>query len=196
MSSSLCVKKQGEMPADNGESCLETVVTIQDVAALGVTSERTLQRLVKEGTLQLAKNKRGQFLRGRFILGQVIPRYCENLRDSLAEEPSKAEFHRERAAKMKLERQITEMDVAERRGELLRKNDLQFELEMMVSNIRDAMRSIPSRTMFRICHQKDPRVCNQILSEEIDAVLHRVADGEIWNVERLRKATRKFLRDE
>jgi phage terminase Nu1 subunit (DNA packaging protein) len=185
------------MPSDNGQSCLETIVNLADLSTMLVISERTLQRLVKQHVIPLAKNERGQMLRGKFVLGVAVSHYLEFLRDSLmTDDPAKSEYHRERAAKMKAERAITELDLQERQGQMVRISDIEFELSQTLSNIRDAFRSLPSRLMHELCHQKDPRTTNQILTDAIDATLHRVADGEVFDIKRLKRETREYLRSQ
>jgi phage terminase Nu1 subunit (DNA packaging protein) len=136
------------MPVDNGESCLKKIITLADLSALVVVSERTIQRLVKEGVIPLAKNKRGQPMRGKFTLGIAVPHFIENLRDTLvADDPAKAEFDRERAAKMKIERMNAEIDLQEKRGSMVKVCDIEFEIHQTIRNVRDGVRAVPSRIM-------------------------------------------------
>jgi len=71
------------MARKDGESVLRKVVTLSDVAALTVQSERSIQRLVKSGVIRLAKDRQRRQLKGRFVLGDCIPRICEHLRDQM-----------------------------------------------------------------------------------------------------------------
>lgn len=182
------------MAADNGDSCLRKIITLADLSVLVVVSERTIQRLVKEGVIPLAKNKLGQPMRGKFVLGEAVPHFVEHLRDTLAaDDPAKAEYHRERARKMKLDADNCAMDLEVKKGELLRKSDIEFELTQVIRNVRDAFRALPSRLMYELSHQADPRMTNQILTEAIDGLLHRVADGEVFDLKRLRSESRDYL---
>jgi phage terminase Nu1 subunit (DNA packaging protein) len=192
-----CGKKQGGMAANNGDSCLRKIITLADLSALVVVSERTIQRLAKEGVIPLAKNKRGQPMRGKFVLGEAVPRFIENLRDRFVEtDPTKAAFNHDRARKMKIEADSAQMDLEEKRGVLVRVSDVEFEIHQTIRNVRDGVRAVPSRIMHSLVGLKDPREANKIVAEAIDATSHRVADGEIIDVKRWRKENSAYLREQ
>src|SRR5438552_2442910 len=124
----LC-KKEGEMPSDNGDCCLRKIITIQDLSALVVLSDRQLQRMVRDGVIPLAKNKHGQPMRGKFVLGEAVPHFVENLRDSLVTaDPSKVAFNHDRARKMKIEADSAQLDFEEKKGAMVRVSDIEFEI--------------------------------------------------------------------
>jgi hypothetical protein len=86
------------MARKDGESVLRKVVTLSDVAALTVQSERSIQRLVKSGVIRLAKDRQRRQLKGRFVLGDCIPRICKHLRDQMtAADPNAAAYAEARA---------------------------------------------------------------------------------------------------
>jgi phage terminase Nu1 subunit (DNA packaging protein) len=185
------------MESKNGNSCLETVITIADLSALTVVSERQLQRMVKDGVIPLAENKHGQPMRGKFVLGEAVPHFIENLRDTLVtRDPAKAAFAVDRARKMKIEADSAQLDLDEKRGEMVRVCDIEFEVTQVIRNLRDGVRAVPSKVMHRLIGLKDPREANTIVAETIDAVLRRCADGHIVDVKRWRRENRAYLRSQ
>src|SRR6267143_2650070 len=89
------------MAGKNGASLLREIVTLSDLASLCVCSERTIQRLTKEGVLRLAKDRNRRLLRGRYVLGDAMPRFVEHLRDSITnDDPNAAAYAQARSRRM------------------------------------------------------------------------------------------------
>jgi phage terminase Nu1 subunit (DNA packaging protein) len=185
------------MAVENGDSCLQKIITLQDLSALTVMSDRQLQRMVRDGIIPLAKNKHGQPMRGKFVLGEAVPHFIENLRDTLVtQDPAKAAFAVDRARKMKIEADSAELDFREKKGEMVRVSDIKFEVHQIIRNIRDGVRAVPSKIMHNLVGVRDAMSARTIVAKAIDATLHRVADGEIIDVKRWRKERRAYLREQ
>jgi hypothetical protein len=86
------------MASKNGASLLKEVITLSDLAALCVCSERTIQRLTKQGVLRLAKDRQRRIMRGRYELGDAMPRFVEHLRDSITSDDPNARAYAEARA--------------------------------------------------------------------------------------------------
>jgi hypothetical protein len=85
----------------NGDSLLKEVITLSDLATLCVCSERTIQRLTKQGVLRLAKDRQRRIMRGRYELGDAMPRFVEHLRDSIpSDDPNARAYVEARARRM------------------------------------------------------------------------------------------------
>jgi phage terminase Nu1 subunit (DNA packaging protein) len=185
-------KNKGEMASGNNHSILNEVITLADLSTLTVLSERQIQRLVTQGILKRAKNKRGQLLRARFVLSEVIPAFIEHLRDSLLDDPSDRELKTAKTRRAVAMAATAELDLEARRGVYLRKSDVEFHLSTLLRNARDRIRAVPSRTMYQIAH-KEPRECNQILSTELDLALSEISDRRCFDWDRMRRDTADYL---
>jgi phage terminase Nu1 subunit (DNA packaging protein) len=190
-------KKQCEMLEENGENCLTKIITLSDLSSLVVMGERQLQRLVKDGVIPVAKDKNGQPMRGKFVLGEAVPHFVENMRDSLVtHDPAKKALAVDRARKMKIEADSAQLDLEEKRGELVRTAEIEFQVYQLIRNVRDGVRGVPSKVMHKLVGVRDPMAARKIVTQAIDATLHRVADGEIVDVKRWRKANRTYLKEQ
>jgi hypothetical protein len=69
------------MVSKNGDSCLEQIVTLSDIAVLSGYGERHVQRLTRNGLIKLARDKRGKPLPGRYVIGLTLPVLAEHTRD-------------------------------------------------------------------------------------------------------------------
>jgi len=115
------------MARKDGESVLRKVVTLSDVAALTVQSERSIQRLVKSGVIRLAKDRQRRQLKGRFVLGDCIPRICEHLRDQMtAADPNAAAYAEARARRMQCVAEVAELELKQKKRELHHARDVEF----------------------------------------------------------------------
>lgn len=164
------------MARKDGESVLRKVVTLSDVAALTVQSERSIQRLVKSGVIRLAKDRQRRQLKGRFVLGDCIPRICEHLRDQMtAADPNAAAYAEARARRMQCVAEVAELELKQKKRELHHARDVEFVLSLMIRNARDRLRAMPSRTMFMVQGKAPPEI-NRLIAGEIDTALNELAD--------------------
>ena len=137
------------MARKDGESVLRKVVTLSDVAALTVQSERSIQRLVKSGVIRLAKDRQRRQLKGRFVLGDCIPRICEHLRDQMtAADPNAAAYAEARARRMQCVAKVAELELKQKKRELHHARDVEFVLSLM---IRNALRFTQGRHAINVC---------------------------------------------
>jgi hypothetical protein len=168
------------MAGKDGESILRKVVTLSDVAALTVQSERSVQRLVKSGVIRLAKDRQRRQLKGRFVLGECIPKICEHLRDlATADDPHATAYAEARAARMAAMAEREQLDLRLRRGELHRSDDIQFVIGGMIVAARDRLRAIPSRLMHSLRGETDPLKINKAIGDEIDAALLELSERKV-----------------
>jgi hypothetical protein len=109
-------------------------VTLSDLAALCVVSDRTIQRLTKQGVLRLAKDRKTRGpLAGRYELGEMA-RFVEHLRDSIANDsPSEAAYAGARARRMTALAEAEQLRLQATRGELVRRDSVSLTLTSLLS---------------------------------------------------------------
>jgi phage terminase Nu1 subunit (DNA packaging protein) len=168
------------MAGKNGDSLLKKVVSLSDVASLCVCSERTIQRLTKSGVLRQAKDRERRIMRGRYVLGDAVPRFVESLRDSItSDDPSERAYVEARSRRMRALAESEELRVKHQRGALIKLETVSFWLSLILRSCRDRLRAIPSRTLHQLTGMTDARQINQLLQKEIDAGLSEIADTNL-----------------
>jgi len=166
--------------SNNGDSVLKKVVSLSDVAALTVQSERSVQRLVKSGVLRLARDRQGRQLKGRFVLGESVPRVCEHLRDqATADDPHERLYAQSRARRMRCAAEAAALDLKLKKGELLEGALVDLEVSTILRSLRDNLRGIPAQLMHPLRAMNDLAQIRQTLASAIDAVLTKTADGDL-----------------
>jgi hypothetical protein len=134
------------MATKNGASLLKEVITLSDLASLCVVSERTIQRLTKQGVLRQAKDRERRIMRGRYVLGESVPRFVEHLRDSItSDDPNAAAYVEARARRMQASAAMTEMQLKLQRGELLERERVDREVTNVLHVVKSHLLSLASR---------------------------------------------------
>jgi hypothetical protein len=168
------------MATKNGESCLEQVITLSDLAALCVMSERSVQRLTKAGVIEQAKDSNGHYIRGRYILGDCIARLFEYTRDlATANEPNAAAYSEARATRMRCAAESAALDLRLKKGELLDGERVDIAVTTILRTLRDNLRGLPAQLTQPLRGQDDPVVIRKLLKDGIDGVLRKTASGDI-----------------
>jgi hypothetical protein len=134
------------MAQKNGDSCLKQVITLSDLATLTVQSERSVQRLVKSGVLRLARDRQGRQLKGRFVLGDALPKICELLRDQAsASDPHESAYSRARAQRMQCDAEMRRLELRARQGELIDGKIVDREVMGVLSSVKNHVLALPTR---------------------------------------------------
>jgi hypothetical protein len=172
------------MGGKNGASVLKTVIGLQDLAALTVQSERNVHRLTRLGVLRLAKDSEGRQLRGRYELGDAMPRFVEHLRDQIAKaDPNEAAYIAARARRMLAVAQSEELRVKLQRGELLEADRVDAEVMGVLVTVKQHMLALGSaitRQLLGLLADKD------VTYQKVYSVVHggirrgltELADGD------------------
>jgi phage terminase Nu1 subunit (DNA packaging protein) len=155
-------------------------------SAIGV-SERTVRRLVQEGTLNKVKN-------GQYDLVECTNRYIkyitekQNLMDKdmdkLEKELMVEKVFLERAKKKKLEIQVAEME-----GVMHKAEDIEKLWSWSITNFKSRIRALPSKVAPQVQIASDLKEINAILRKEIDEVLLELSE---YNVEKFHKSTKDY----
>jgi phage terminase Nu1 subunit (DNA packaging protein) len=167
------------MPGKDARSLLKEVITTSDLATLTVQSERSVQRLTKQGIFRLAKDRQGRQLKGRFVVGECVPAFCEHLRELATDDPNEAAYKAARARRMEASAAAAELAVKLQRGQLHRSEDISFFLGNIIIATRDRLRAIPSRLMFSLRGETDPAKINAAISSEIDGALTELSERDL-----------------
>lgn len=101
-------------------------------ALLGIT-DRQVRNLADEGVAKRAG-------RGRYLLGESIRAVIAQ-----AEKRASSALDAEKAALMAARRQETEMRIAEKRGELVPREEVDFTLSTVIGGMKSDLMSLPAR---------------------------------------------------
>jgi phage terminase Nu1 subunit (DNA packaging protein) len=178
------------MASKNGSSCLQKVVSLADLATLLVLSERSVQRLVKQAVIKLARNKAGQLLRGRFVLGEAVPALVEHLRDSVLDDPNEKAYSAARAQRMQALAVREELDTRLRTGQLIERSQVALVLAHLATATKSAVLALPNRLMHQIAN-KNAAEANAILRIGTRACLHKLAHFDVRKLEQTARSARR-----
>jgi hypothetical protein len=184
------------MPSRNGEFLFEKTITFEELGQLAVLSTRQVQRLVKARVINLAKNKRGQPLRGRVFLGEAIPRLFEHLRDTaVMDDPNERRYRAARAQKEECFAQSAQIELDYQRGKYALVSEVQEQGAALLLCCRSRLLAIPSSISRSLIGLTDFRKIYTIIETAIHRALHEIADlGELGTKER-RHAMEKMIRE-
>ena len=152
----------------------QNLIDTSQLAKLVDTSPRWIQKLTNDGILNRARDADGAEIRGRYNL-LAIRDYCRYLK-SLArlDDASEARYQALRNEKMAAETELTQMNLAERKGELHDARDVEFIMNNMLTYFKQRVLSIPSRVA-RLCVGKSFREIFDLLSTEIELALRELS---------------------
>jgi phage terminase Nu1 subunit (DNA packaging protein) len=162
------------MASKNGASLLKAVITLSDLATLTVQSERNVQRLVKSGVIRLARDRHGRQLKGRFVLGECVPAFCEHLREVATADPHESSYAEARSRRMQASAESEEMDLRLKKGELMEKKHILFLMTGVILSTRNRLLSLPSRITRRLL----PHVVSEDANASFQSV-YQITNGEV-----------------
>ena len=163
------------MSSLNGEVLLRKVISFETLSALVVLSPRQLQRLVKDGVIHLAKDKRGNRLRGRVVLGEALPRLFEYARESVGD-PAVGRFRRARADMTQSHAEIARIELATKRGEYIEAARVEESATRLLTMCRARLLAIPASIGNSLRGLTDFRKIYEIIESAIHRALHELAD--------------------
>lgn len=161
--------KKGIIPEDFA------TLSADDFAKLTNLDKRRVQQLAKEGVIE--KVGRGQYPIAevtayiRYLQQLVQRRKIEGERPEGALDPEQQRARKDAAQADKLE-----MDLAERRGQLLAADDAEAEWTKAIMAIRAGVLSLPTRVAEELARMKDPRKIKERLRQEAYEILQELSD--------------------
>jgi hypothetical protein len=161
------------------------VISLQTLSALSLLSPRQLQRLIKDGIISLARDKRGDRLRGRVILGEALPKLFEYAREHASSDPSVARFRAARAEREEADAAMAKIELGYQRGKYLLASAVEEHGIRMLTACRARLLAIPAtvgRSLIpltdtgKLSESERFRQIYKIIEEKIYAALHEIAD--------------------
>ena len=156
-----------------GESAFWIVSQTQLAEILGITVQRVNQ-LTADGTVKLVpKMKNGEV----YLIGSMI--------DYFKRKYAAGDLTKEKTLHERAKRELTEMEVAKRRGELLERAAVTSLLAETLTNFRNKFSGFPAKLSLQL--ENKPRAdVNKILTAECDELLTDLAksfEGAVFNAE-------------
>jgi hypothetical protein len=163
------------MAVKKPRSCLQLVITKADAAVLLQLDERTVQRAVKSGLIQNARNKAGQPVKGRFILGEIVPAYVVHLRQSIAGDPQEIELKAAKLRKALADAERAELELALFKNQLHTSDAVLFVWSTRIGATRKRLLAVPNRLAPHLAGEIDQKKIYAAISAEIDMALEDVS---------------------
>lgn len=104
----------------------------------------------------------------------IVEHVLKPLRDT----NTKEQIEQERLKKLSAERQLAELELAEKNGEILQTSYVEQVLTEYLFQVKTAMRAIPSKTYLELFAQNDAKDLRDILKENIDKTLLQLGSME------------------
>jgi hypothetical protein len=174
------------MPSANNGFLLKKIIALSTLAELSVLSVRQIQRLVKDGVISLARDKKGNPIRARVVLGEAVPKLFEHSRNTHAVgDPAIARFRRARAKREEADAAMAEIELGYHRGKYLLASAVEEDLIRMLTACRARMLAIPSavaRSLIaltdtdRLSESERFRQIYQLIEDKVYAALTEIAD--------------------
>jgi hypothetical protein len=136
---------------------------------------RTVQRAVKSGTIKLAENKSGQPMRGRFILGELIPTYIQHLRDALANDPEEAALRAAKLRKALADAERSELELQLFKNQLHTSEAVMFVWSARIGASRKRLLAVPTRLAPRLAGETDQKKIFDAIHHEMAMALEDVS---------------------
>lgn len=166
----------GEVEQENQETDpMKLPLTADQFASLVNLDKRRVQQLAKQGVIE----KEG---RGKYPISEITSyiRYLQELvqQRKIAAQPAEGSLNpeHERARKDAATADKLEMDLAERRGELLEAKDAEEEWTKAVMAIRSGALSLPSRMAEELARTNDARQVKELLRVEVYEILEELSE--------------------
>lgn len=151
----------------------EKTYPVSTIAKLLMLSETRVQQLVVEGVIE----KEGH---GKYNLVKAVQGYIKYLQDRSvgnAGQVKAADYHVEKARKIRAEATLAEMEVDKKRGLLVEVASVEREATSVMLEIRTRMLAVPERVAPSLLGETNEREIKKIISEEIEQALTSLADA-------------------
>jgi len=145
-----------------------TTHPVKTIARLLDLTERRVQQLAREGVIPKAEN-------GRYDLVAAVRGYVKYLRDRAMGGGAPPDAHAERARLLKANADKVELDLAERRQELVPVDEAAALLERVIVAVRARVLAIPTRAAPLVRGKRRTAEVRDVLQTLTDEVLHEIA---------------------
>lgn len=167
-----------------------TLDTTQLARLLDITPRR-VDQLAADGILVRARDETGHSLRGRWEMIPNVHAYIKHLRgQARLDDASDASFVSHRNSKLRAEAEMAELRLRELKGELLRRDDVDFWISNALTAFKSRIQAIASRISRLLLGKTKFKEVFDIITTETDLALDELSqmDSAQFSV-----ASRKFL---
>lgn len=147
----------------------ETSFTTPEIAALVGCTPRHLQQLARDGIIP--KAQRGRWPR------EAVTAFCDYLRDDARRGP--ADFQAERARLTRAQADLAEATLAQRRGELLLRQDVDEAVMGAFARVRARLLAVPSKCAAEAVAVGSPTEAEVIIREAVHDALAELAATDV-----------------
>lgn len=153
--------------AKNKDKLKGSIVSSTVIAdLLCLESKRRVEQLVKEGILP-------RITRGKYDPIDCVQSYIKYIKDINGD--SDKSLMDEKKALIKVQRETAQIDLAEKKGQLLDKKDVESEAFKNGRMVRDSLKNIPARLSTILAVEKKPVKIKKLLDEEIRKVIEKIS---------------------
>jgi len=140
---------------------------VEIIAKLFDLTPRRVQQLSKEGVIPRAE-------RGRYELVPAVRGYIGYLK-ARSLNPGVVSFEEVRARKIAAEAEMAEMELLEKKGQLISAHEVVASWGEIVGACRSKLLAVPAKIAPVVAVEDNPAVCKQIVEEQIGEALHELA---------------------
>jgi phage terminase Nu1 subunit (DNA packaging protein) len=152
----------------------QTVTTTELSGFLGVTT-RQIQRLTEQGVLERFREGDGQEKMGRYPLRLSVRRYINFLRENPGLTDEDQAYKIARSRRMAAEAEAAQLRTARLRGELCRREHVEFLFGRLALNFRSRLLALPSALGRLLLGKTDFNEIHGILTNGVEQALRELA---------------------
>jgi phage terminase Nu1 subunit (DNA packaging protein) len=142
---------------------LKISITVGEFAQLVGLSVRRIQQLSDEGIIPKDE-------RGKYVISEAIPAFINHQR-SMIEKKGDVDYERARAQKMRAMAEIAEIELAVKKGELVRVEIISEQIKKEYGYVREKLLAIPSKISLQLCGITEPGDIQKKLDKSINDAL-------------------------
>jgi phage terminase Nu1 subunit (DNA packaging protein) len=151
---------------------------------------RYVRQLTRDGILSRARDRDGNELRGRYSLLSVRE-YCRYLRSLMRlDDSSEQRWSALRNEKLAAENELTQLTLAERKGQLHNSDDVEFVMTQMLTAFKARTLAIPARVSRLLIGKTNFREIFDIIMREIEQCLLELSG---YDESKFEKENREYL---
>lgn len=181
-------EQKSETPRPRSGQTLDTT----QLARLFDCTPRHLQRLTADGVLTRARDEDGNEMRGRYEVARNVLAYVRYLKGlARIDDASESEWARLRNERMRAESEMAGLKLKELKGELLRKDDVEFVMTNIITATKNHLLAIASRLARSLVGLKSFTKIREKISAEMERALRELSE---WNPSMFKQKNSDYLK--
>jgi hypothetical protein len=146
-------------------------MTTAQLAKLVRATPRWILKLTADGVLHRAQDADGSELRGRYS-ARAVGDFCDYLRQKARlDDSSELRYSALRNERMAAENELTQLTLAERKGQLHNSEDVEFVMTQMLTAFKARILAVPARVSRSLIGKTNFREIFDIIMREIELCL-------------------------